>query len=218
MKSFNLTNYYLPIFLALSTSSPFHEGKLTGLHSYRNKIFETLPRGGFPEYIEHYDEFIDSMNKLYLTDYIKSYNDIWWDTRIRPDFGTIELRVCDSINSIERIQAIASLLQALCLYSKTKYVPKHSHLICKQNKWNAERYSLDGNFITNDGNLVSIRTMGKKLLRVLKSLGIFSELSTEHYVELIEKFLHEPSVSQKIIYDYRKDKSLKNAIAKGIIS
>jgi len=218
IKAFNLTNYYLPLFLALSTSSPFHEGKFTGLHSYRNKIFETLPRGGIAEYIEHYDEFIDSINRLYLTGYIKSYNDIWWDTRIRPDFGTIELRVCDAINSIERIQAIAAMLQALCLYARDNYVSKHSYLISKQNKWNAERYSLDGEFITNDGDLISIRDLGKKLLNNLRSLGIFSELSTEHYIDVIDKYLYEPSISQKMIAGYKKNGSLKDAVIKGIIS
>jgi len=218
MKAFNLTNYYLPVFLALSTSSPFYEGKFTGLHSYRNKVFETLPRGGLPEYIENYDEFIDSVSRLYLTGYIKSFNDIWWDTRIRPDFGTIELRVCDAVNSIERIQAIAALLQALCLYARDNYVSKHSCLISKQNKWNAERYSLDGKFITNDGDLISIRDLGKKLLNNLRSLGIFSELSTEHYIDVIDKYLHEPSISQKMIAGYKKNGSLKDAVIEGTIS
>jgi carboxylate-amine ligase len=217
INAFNLTNYYMPLFLAMSASSPFFEGEFTGMHSYRSSIFESLPRGGLPEYIYNYGEFIEVIEILEKTGYIKSYRDIWCDTRLRPDFGTVELRVCDAINSVDRILAIITLMQALCYYAQYRDMCKYNHLICKQNKWNAVRYALDGKFITLNGELKTLREVGFELLDRLNRLDIFQILKTEDYLDNIRKYLTDKTISQNIIEAYRSKKNIRNIINLGFI-
>lgn len=217
INAFNLTNYYIPLFLAMSASSPFFEGQFTGMHSYRSSIFESLPRGGLPEYLYNYGEFIEMIEIFEKTGFIKSYRDIWCDTRLRPDLGTIELRVCDAVNSIDRIIAIITLLQALCYYAQYRDMCKYNHLICKQNKWNAVRYGLDGKFIALSGEVKSLRDVGFELLTRLTSYNVFHSLRTEEYLVNIQKYLTNRSISQNLIEKYNMGINLENIIQLGFI-
>jgi carboxylate-amine ligase len=216
INSFNTVNYLLPVFLSLSSSSPFFEGRNTGILSYRSIIMDSLPRSGVFEYLNDYGEFIAIFENLYSHGIVKSYNDIWWDVRPRPDLGTLELRICDSIYNIDRIQAIAALLQAVCLNS-LKVKQKHFDLqMVKQNKWASVRYSNEGYFMDYN-NMMTIKEKTFSLLNDLISNGIFSELKTEKYIKLIEKFVKEPSIAEKMINDFFKTSDLKNVIKQGVL-
>ncbi|MDQ7056643.1 MAG: YbdK family carboxylate-amine ligase [Persephonella sp.] len=118
VKGYNMTINYLPLFLALSTSSPFFYGEFTGLHSYRTKIFEQLPRAGIPEYFDSFSHFEELFYTLKDRGFIESIKDIWWDVRIHPDLGTVELRVCDANPEMDRIELIISLFQGLCFLAQ----------------------------------------------------------------------------------------------------
>lgn len=217
VNAFNLINYYMPLFLAMSASSPFYEEKYSGMHSFRSSIFESLPRGGLPEYIYNYGEFIEMIEILEKTGFIKSYRDIWCDTRLRPDLGTVELRACDAVNSIDRILAIITLMQALCFYAQYRDMCKYNHLICKQNKWNAVRYALNGKFITLKGELKTLRDVGFELLDRLNNSNIFHTLKTEDYILNIQKYLTNKTISQKLIERYKSEKNIRNIINQGFI-
>ena len=105
--------YYLPYFLALSANSPFWEGENTGLRSFRIKIFESLPTAGLPFYFRNFSDYMKVVDNYIVTGTIETIREIWWDIRPHPDFGTLELRICDTPSTIEEILAIAALIQAL---------------------------------------------------------------------------------------------------------
>lgn len=212
----NMANYYLPIFLALSTSSPFFEGENTGLHSYRSKIFESLPRGGIPEFINSYEEFSKLVSLLNHHGAVQTFNEIWWDVRIRPDFGTLELRVCDSINDLKRIQSIATLFQALCLYASHHPQPYFFHQISKQNKWCAVRHSMDGKFIDGQ-NVTTIKEKSLSLVNTFESENCFTKLQTRHYLPLIRKYINKTPLSQNMIEQYESTGNYRNVIKQGVI-
>ncbi len=216
IKAYNTVLNYLPLFLALSTSSPFFFGEFTGLNSYRTKIFEQLPRAGIPEYFDSYSEFEDLYFKLKNNGFIHSIKDIWWDIRIHPDFGTIELRVCDANPDMERIEFITTLFQGLCLYSISMDKERYFHQILKQNKWNATRYSLDGRFLQKEGT-VKIRNKIADIIKDLKRKGIFKELGTEKRMEKISGILEKMSISQIMIKEYKKNKNIKDIERFGFI-
>jgi carboxylate-amine ligase len=216
IKAYNTVLNYLPLFLALSTSSPFFFGEFTGLNSYRTKIFEQLPRAGIPEYFDSYSEFEDLYFKLKNNGFIHSIKDIWWDIRIHPDFGTIELRVCDANPDMERIEFITTLFQGLCLYSISMDKERYFHQILKQNKWNATRYSLDGRFLQKEGT-VKIRNKIADIIKDLKRKGIFKELGTEKRMDKISGILEKMSISQIMIKEYKKNKNIKDIERFGFI-
>ena len=88
-----------------------------------------------------------------MTKTIKTIKDVWWDVRIHQVFGTVELRISDAFYDYERLRLTVLFYQALLIYVTRHPVKKEFYQIAKQNKWNAVRHALDGNFI--DGGRVS---------------------------------------------------------------
>ena len=103
----------MPHFLALSASSPFWIGSDTGLASYRSKVFEALPTAGLPYQLSGWDEFERYMELLISTNAIQTVREVWWDIRPHPDFGTVELRICDGLPTLDEISAVAAIAQCL---------------------------------------------------------------------------------------------------------
>src|SRR6059058_838716 len=109
----NEARYFLPHLLALSTSSPFWQGRDTGLKSYRTTVFRRFPRSGIPEHFNswsEYENYIDTLVELHCIDDGKK---VWWDLRPHPTFGTLEFRVCDVPTSPGTTIALAALAQAI---------------------------------------------------------------------------------------------------------
>ena len=109
----NALTAYVPHFLALSASSPYWVGADTGLASARSKIFEGLHTAGLPYPLSGWDEFELYMETLISTQTIETVREVWWDIRPHPTFGTVELRICDGLPTLEEIGAVAALSQCL---------------------------------------------------------------------------------------------------------
>lgn len=144
----NTIRIYLPLLLALSTSSPFYEGEETGLMSYRTKLFEALPLAGMPDYLDGWKEFNHMADLLIKGGYIQSVKDLWWDVRPHPGFGTVEVRICDIPNTFRDILSLTALIQSLvvALAEETTFPDPHMQIL-KANKWQAARYGLEGVFV-----------------------------------------------------------------------
>lgn len=214
--AFNATINYLPLFLALSANSPFCHSEDTGLTSYRTKIFTKLPRAGIPQYFESYEEYKKLYSQLYSAKAIESAKDIWWDVRISPKFGTVELRVCDSFFDTDRLKFIGLLYQALVLYAKEEQPPRQFHQIHMQNKWSATRYGMDGVFILH-GKAMPIREKIAQLIEKLQNAGIFKELGTQEEIEFYRYIIEKPSIASTLRERYQKSKSFADAIKSEII-
>jgi len=182
----NSLTTYLPHLLALSASSPFFDSDDTGLASTRVKIFETLPTAGLPYQLRNWAEFQRFMITLANAKAIETVREVWWDIRPHPGFGTIEVRVCDGLPSMDEIISVAALIQALVVwlceqYSEGSYLPLHSQWIIRENKWRASRWSIDAEVIIDeDGNLrplaEAIQDLLEKLSPIAKRLGSHREM------------------------------------------
>ena len=148
----NSIRYFLPHLYALSTNSPFWEGRNTGFKSFRTKIFDKFPRTGIPDFFDSVAEYDDYINLLIKTRCIDNAKKIWWDIRVHPFYPTLEIRICDIPLNVDDTIAIAALIQALVakLYklreSNLNFMIYRRHLI-NENKWRASRYGLDGKLI-----------------------------------------------------------------------
>lgn len=146
---------YIPHLLALSASSPFWEGHDTGLASSRSKVFEGLPTAGLPAPIENWADFEQFMETLVSSQAISTVREVWWDIRPHPDFGTVELRMCDGIPTLSEVTAIAALAQCLVthldmLFDRGFTLPRHRDWILRQNKWRAGRHGLQADVIVDE--------------------------------------------------------------------
>lgn len=190
----NALAVYLPYFLALSSSSPYWHGADTGLHSARTKIFESLSTAGLPPKLDSWKDFEDFMDTLLRADAISSVREVWWDIRPHPDFGTVELRMCDAMPTITEVVSVAALAQSLVaffehLIDRGYSLPNGRQWVTKQNKWAAARYGLDASVIIDDrGNKVALRhgleELIEELAPVARRLGCLDELG--HLSRMLE--------------------------------
>ncbi len=183
----NVLRMYLPLLLALSTSSPFFEGEDTGLYSYRTKLFEALPLAGMPDHLNDWNHFENLTERLQNAGIIKSVKDLWWDIRPHPGFGTVEIRVCDIPVNFKEILSLVALIQALVVtLEKTDFYSDTHIQILQSNKWQAVRYGLEGIFV--DPKTIQKITMRK----AIGNLGMMIEpavisLDSKKYIKTVEE-------------------------------
>lgn len=109
----NRMRAHLPLLLALSVNSPFWQGRDSGLGSMRTPIFQGFPRVGIPLAFTSYLEYVDVVDQLLRCGAFPEPSFLWWDVRLRPGFGTVEVRVMDAQSTVERSVALAALIQSI---------------------------------------------------------------------------------------------------------
>jgi len=141
---------YVPHFIALSASSPFVQGQDTGFDSARlNSVF-AFPLSGRAPFVRSWDEFGGYFDKMAATGVVKSMKDFYWDIRPKPEYGTIELRVCDTPLTVEKAAALACYLQAICRYliEERPFEPvEDDYLVYTYNRFQACRFGLQGDIV-----------------------------------------------------------------------
>jgi carboxylate-amine ligase len=147
---------YIPLFIALSTSSPFWNSKESGLKGYRLAAYDELPRTGLPEAFQNQRQYDEYVATLKVSGVIPDESYIWWAIRSSSKHPTLELRAPDVCTSVDDALAIASLYRALArhLYEKPALLQPLGAVeraIAVENKWRAQRYGTDCIFATKDG-------------------------------------------------------------------
>ena len=148
---------YLPLFIALATSSPFWRSRPTGLMGYRLAAYDELPRTGLPELFRTNDDYRDFIEALVGAKIIPDASYIWWAMRPSLNYPTIELRVADSCTRLDDAVAIAALFRCLVRAldrdrSINAGFDRLARAISKENKWRAQRYGVKGTFASHDGS------------------------------------------------------------------
>lgn len=171
-------NRYIPHFIALSASSPFVQGKDTLFNSARlNSVF-AFPLSGRAPFTLSWDNFVqDYFAKMEHTGIVKSMKDFYWDIRPKPEYGTIELRVCDTPLGVKHAAGLACYLQALCKYLLERHEPppvEDDYLVYKYNRFQACRFGLEGSIVhPRTYETLSLR---EDILSTLRRIEPYSEL------------------------------------------
>jgi carboxylate-amine ligase len=113
VRTYNRMRAHLPILLALSGNSPFWQGRDTGLASMRTPLFQAFPRVGIPRLFPTYADYVEGVDVLLRCDAIPEPTFLWWDVRLQPRFGTIEVRVMDAQTRVAETAALTALVQCL---------------------------------------------------------------------------------------------------------
>ena len=208
---------YLPLLLALSTSSPYFTGDDTGFHSYRTKLFEVLPLAGIAEYLGDWESYENMVNMLLEAGVIKDACDLWWDVRPSPYFGTIEIRICDMPSFFPDILALSALIQALAVYISEEKFPRHriNPQLLRYNKWQASRHGLKGRFKDPFSWLTDTQqTIGDSVLQMLVALEPHMiRLDSNRWATQVRHILERGSSTDKQRELVRDLQSQKNMIA-----
>lgn len=159
---------YLPLFIAISASSPFWQRHATGLKAYRLAAYDELPRTGLPELFRSQAEYSAYVDAMVLSGAIQDASHLWWAIRPSLKYPTLELRAPDCCTRLDDTIAIAALYRVLArfLYGHREHnaeIDVVDRAIAVENKWRAQRYGAQGSFVTRSGAV----TVGEMLDRVL---------------------------------------------------
>jgi carboxylate-amine ligase len=140
--------YILPHLLALSTSSPFWQGQLTGLMSYRIAVWDEMPRTGLPESFDSYGEFERHVNVLVRAGIIEDGSKLWWDVRPSVRYPTLEMRISDLCTRMDDALCVAALYRCWLhmltrLRRENQRWRRYSPMLIMENRWRAQRYGCD---------------------------------------------------------------------------
>jgi carboxylate-amine ligase len=212
----NEVRYFLPHLLALSTSSPFWQGRDTGLKSFRTTVFRRFPRSGIPDEFgswSHYEEYVDTLVELNCIDDGKK---LWWDLRPHPHFGTLEFRICDVPTSPRVTIALAALAQALVvklyrLRRRNLGFRIYPRALVEENKWRAARYGIDGRLIDfGKRTEVPMRDLAEELLDFVDD--VVDELGSRKTLEYIRTIVADGTSADQQLRVYRETGDLKAVV------
>ncbi len=206
--------YFLPHILAVSTSSPFWQGRNTGLKSYRNVILEMVPRTGIPgsfHSFSEYQAFVDLLGQVGIITGADDRPDatmIWWDLRYNPKFGTLEVRIPDACTLVDEAVCVVALVQLIVVRllklhrrNQSWRAYRRHHIV--ENKWRAMRYGLEDRLID----------FGKKALVPARELMIggmekdrenAAELGSLQDVVYLETILENGTSADRQLATYRQ--------------
>jgi glutamate---cysteine ligase / carboxylate-amine ligase len=184
---------WMPLVLALSANSPYLSGEEAGLASARAEILALLPRRGAPPALRTYVEWERLIERLVATGLVADYTAIWWDARIHPRFGTLEVRSPDQPTSIDMTIAFVALVQALCAHALSeprRFGDPGSRVVYDQNRWAASRFGPRAELIRPDSwRAVPAGELAEELLEQVRPAA--RELGTEHLLEAIDPYACE---------------------------
>ena len=204
---------HLPSLLALSASSPCWRGEATGLASSRQMVFAAFPRSGPPPRFRDYADYAEVVGQLEKTGCIADYTHIWWDIRLHPRFGTVEIRICDAVTRVEDAVALTAFCQALVKLYSERYavgaeIPSYHRILTTENKWLAARYGLEApvmDLATGRRNRVPVAQLVRRTLKEIEPHA--RELGCEHELEGIREILARGNGSdrQRRIWNANRD-------------
>ena len=207
---------HLPTLLALSSNSPFWNGRLTGLHSQRSKIMESLPTAGLPPLMRNWSEFVWLVNHLLDTGFISSIREIWWDVRPHYGFGTVEVRICDIPANLEDTLGLVALIQCLvAALSKEIDSGTYQHdchpMMVRQNKWRACRYGMAANLVDPyTQKPLPARELVRQLVGHLRETA--AELKCTDYLDHVTAMTEKPTGAERQIFLFEEKENTADVV------
>jgi len=148
----NQVRYFLPHLLALTASSLFWQGRVSGIQSYRLTVFDSLPRTGMPEAFTSWAEYDRLVHQFVQAGVIEDASKIWWDIRPSSKFPTVEMRVADVCTRIDDAITVAALY--VCLMRMLWRLKRSNQrwriypaALIAENRWLAQRFGVQGSLV-----------------------------------------------------------------------
>lgn len=140
---------FLPDLAALAAGAPFHDGRDTGLASIRPKLADVLPRQGLPPALHSWEAFAAELRWGAASGAVGEPRQWWWEARLHPAFGTLEVRVPDTQATVAENAAVAAVAHALVVWLAERHAAGETLSVAEgwriaENRWSACRHGLDG--------------------------------------------------------------------------
>jgi carboxylate-amine ligase len=202
---------HVPVLVALGANSPFWRGDLTGLASTRTPIFRAFPRVGMPPEFRDWDHYERTVEFMITSGVMADYTYLWYDVRPHPNFGTVEIRCCDSQTRVEHTMGLVALIQAMVKelaenFDDGRTLSDYPWQMLDENKWLAARHGLDAELVDlPHSDRVYARELVKRLLDRLaphaEQLGSAADLDA--ICDLVER--GNGAARQVLVYEANSD-------------
>jgi len=195
IRMLHLMTYHIPAFIALSAASPFYQNQDTMFSSSRLTAINAFPLSGTMPFVTTWRAFSAYYRQMEKLGIIASMKDFYWDIRPKPEYGTVELRICDTPLTVEKAAALAAFAQTLALQmvrEPQRLPDERIYLPYRFNRFNAARYGLSGEFI--DAVRGTKRELGDMICETIDGLWDYAgELGTTEPLRL----LYQSAVARK---------------------
>jgi glutamate---cysteine ligase / carboxylate-amine ligase len=202
---------HLPVLLALSANSPFWRADSTGLVSTRTPIFRAFPRVGIPPPYADWDDYQRRIAFMVESGVMDDYTYLWYDVRPHPNFGTVEVRVCDAQTRVEHTIGLAALIQAMVKelsehFDDGNELSDYPWEMLDENKWLASRHGLDGELVDLPSReRVQARGLARRLVDRLREHA--QDLGADNALDGIDDLLvrGNGAARQVVVYEANHD-------------
>jgi glutamate---cysteine ligase / carboxylate-amine ligase len=192
VRAYNGIRTHIPLLNALASNSPFWFGEDSGLASSRTVIFRSYPRAAMAPEFDDFEHYCRVTRQVCAAGGLDDYTHIWWDARIHPALGTIEVRAADTQFDLRRVGALAALVHCLTRIEAERDqsdIPAREALA--ESSFQATRHGLEAKLLDRSGEPVPARDLGRKCLETVDSAA--QELGCERELEYIAVILEEGS-------------------------
>src|SRR4051794_21892593 len=202
---------HVPVLLALSGNSPFWRADATGLQSTRTPIFRAFPRVGIPPAYADWEDYQRQIGFMIDSGVMEDYTYLWYDVRPHPNFGTVEIRVCDSQTRVEHTLALAALIQAMVRelaihFEEGNQLTDYPWQMLDENKWLAARHGLEGDLVDlPSSEKVGTKELARRLVDRLRPHA--QDLGSAAELEAIDDLLLRGNGAsrQRVVYEANHD-------------
>src|SRR4051794_24452636 len=208
---------HVPVLLALSANSPFWRADQTGLMSTRTPIFRAFPRVGIPPAYRDWADYQDRIGFMQRSGVMEDYTYLWYDVRPHPNFGTVEIRACDSQTRIEHTLGLAALIQAMVKelaihYESGEPLSDYPWEMLDENKWLASRHGLDGELVDlPTADRVTTKALARRLLDRLREHA--QDLGADGDFAAVEDLLERGNGAARQIVVWEANHDLRELVA-----
>ena len=186
IRAYNGLRAHLPLLQALAANSPFWHGRDSGLASARAQVFRALPRSEIPAAFATFDDYVESVEALAAAGDLPDYTFLWWDIRLHPVLGTVEVRSMDSQSSLSDVAGLAALVHALARRAAEEHGPWEHRDALMESSFRAARDGLDAT-LWHDGALRPVPEIARATVQL--ALPYARELGSDGALEEIERLL-----------------------------
>ncbi len=189
----NRMRRWIGALIALAANSPFLEGLDTGWDSARSVAFGAFPRSGVPPRLESFAHYERVVNGLVASGAIEKPSHIWWNVRVHPQYGTVEVRACDVQMSLRRTAAIVGLCQAAIVAYCDRHragepEPQLERAFLEDARFKGMRFGLDGDVTdAESGEAMPIRAQLEAMIELAGDAA--AALGTERHLEAVREIL-----------------------------
>jgi carboxylate-amine ligase len=215
----NRLRVHLPLLLALSANSPFWQGRATGFASARTIVFGAFPRTGIPRSFRGYGDWVRTVDALLRGGAVDDPSHLWWDVRLQPRLGTVEVRIMDGQTSVDDVAALAALIQALARFELQRPNRPGQGLpateLIAENRFLAARDGMDALLI--DGDSGERVPASARLALILEAChGHAKRLDSEAELEAVRRLGATTGASRQLAHAHDGDlRSVTAALARG---